>query len=94
MLKINTPIPAPIIIGIRNCKFSLGDLKKSSTLFKSFSYIPKITHKTPLLIPGKIAPDPIKIPLKILIIVFINPPFILLPNIFRNKQFRRKNYSI
>ena len=74
LLKIKKPRQIPIKIGKRNLKFSLGALKKSNTLFNNFSYIPNITHKTPLLIPGKIAPEPINIPLKILVKVFINPP--------------------
>ncbi len=56
------PIIAPETIGNKNLKFSLIFLKKPNIEFIRFSYIPKITHNTPLLIPGKIAPAPIKIP--------------------------------
>ena len=48
----------------QNLKLFLVSLKKFKTLFTSFSYIPNITHKTPLLIPGSIAPAPIKIPIQ------------------------------
>ena len=52
----------PDIIGNKNFKFSFIFLKNPKKAFINFSYIPKITHKTPLLIPGKMAPAPIKIP--------------------------------
>lgn len=56
------PIIIPNPIGKRYLKFSFIFLKKFKTQFNSFSYMPKMTHKTPLLIPGKIAPAPIKMP--------------------------------
>jgi len=59
------PIIIPIIIGISNFKFSFKLLKKLSIELISFSYNPKETKITPLLIPGKILPKPIKIPIKI-----------------------------
>ena len=55
---------APVTIGNKNLKFYLIFLKKFSTQLSKFSYIPKITHSTPLLIPGRIAPAPISMPLK------------------------------
>lgn len=64
MLKIKTPIKTPTTIGSKNLKLFFMSLKKYKMLFNNFSYIPKITQKTPLLIPGKIAPAPIAIPLK------------------------------
>ena len=57
------PINKPIIIGKRNFKLFLTLVKKPKTLSTIFSYKPKITQITPLLIPGKIAPAPIKNPL-------------------------------
>ena len=57
------PNKTPSAIGKINLKFCLIFLKKFKIQFIKFSYIPKMTHKTPLLIPGKIAPAPIKIPL-------------------------------
>lgn len=58
------PITAPKKIGTRNRRLFFKSLKRLVMLFTSFSYIPKITQKTPLLIPGIIAPAPIKIPIK------------------------------
>lgn len=54
-----TPMKIPKDMGKRNKKCSLKFLNKFKTLFTSFSYIPKITHKTPLLMPGSMAPAPI-----------------------------------
>ena len=62
LLKIIIPVRPPKVNGARNIKFFFQSLKKFNILFKSFSYIPKITHNTPLLIPGIMAPAPIKIP--------------------------------
>ena len=58
LLNSKIPIPAPIINGVRNFELFLRSLKKFKILSKSFSYIPKITQSTPLLIPGRIAPAP------------------------------------
>ena len=66
--KRTIPINAPIPKGRRYKKFFLKSLKRFRTLLTSLSYIPKITQKTPLLIPGSIAPAPIHIPLKISLI--------------------------
>ena len=55
---------APRTIGHKNKKFFLILLKKCNILSTIFSYKPNITKKTPLLIPGKIAPAPINIPIK------------------------------
>lgn len=44
--------------------FFFTSLKKCKTDSSNFSYKPKITQKTPLLTPGRIAPIPIKIPTK------------------------------
>lgn len=52
----NTPITIPINIGNKNKKFFLKSLNIFKILSINFSYIPKTTHKTPLLIPGKMQP--------------------------------------
>lgn len=62
--QIKTPTRTPNAIGNRNLKFCLMSLKKLVIEFMIFSYKPKTTHKTPLLIPGKIAPIPIVMPTK------------------------------
>ena len=58
----------------KNLKFLRISEKKFKTLSNIFSYMPKMTHNTPLLIPGKIHPAPIKIPLQKSNINFITPP--------------------
>ena len=60
----NIPVTPPRPIGSKNLKFVLKSLKIFKTLFINFSYKPKITQRTPLLIPGSIAPAPIAIPFK------------------------------
>ena len=62
LLKIIQPKKPPKAIGIRNFRFFLISLKNPRILSINFSYIPNIIQSTPLLIPGKIAPAPIKIP--------------------------------
>ena len=58
------PTQIPRAIGNKNLKLDLKFLKKFNMQFSKGSYIPNITHNTPLLIPGKIAPAPMAIPLK------------------------------
>lgn len=60
----NTPSPPPQTIGKRYVKFSLKFLNSPNIEFINLSYIPSITHITPLLIPGSIAPAPSSIPVK------------------------------
>ena len=60
----------PKKIGNKNWKLYFIFLKKFNTQFSNFSYMPKITHNTPLLMPGRIAPAPKAIPLKKLVIKF------------------------
>ena len=57
-----TPNIEPKAIGNRNFKFDLTSLKKFKILSNSFSYNPVIIQITPLLIPGRIAAEPINIP--------------------------------
>ena len=58
------PIIPPVKRGNKNLKFSFIFLKNPKIEFIKFSQMPKITHKTPLLIPGRIAPAPNNIPFK------------------------------
>ena len=46
-----------------NKRLDESQKKKCKILSSNFSYIPKMTQNTPLLIPGKIAPLPIAIPI-------------------------------
>ena len=64
MILLNNIMPttAPHAIGKRNLILPLTSLKKFKTQFNSFSYNPKTIQITPLLIPGSIAPEPMKIP--------------------------------
>ena len=49
-------------MGKRNLILFFRSLKKFKIESSNFSYIPNTIHITPLLIPGSIAPIPIKIP--------------------------------
>jgi len=82
LLNKRTPIRVPRMIGSKNLVFFLISLKKNNTEFIIFSYIPKITQKTPLLIPGKMAPHPIKIPVNKFFISITIQIFIGSCNIF------------
>lgn len=64
MLSKKIPTKAPETIGNRKSVFFFISLKKCKTALSNFSYKPKITQKTPLLIPGRIAPAPTKMPTK------------------------------
>ena len=81
-----TPKNVPINIGNKNLKFSFTLEKKFKIEFKSFSYIPKITHKTPLLIPGSIAPEPMKNPIIKFFIKNILFTYKILLKKYRNMQ--------
>ena len=59
-----TPIIPPRASGHKNEKFFLKSLNKLKIESTSLSYIPIITQITPLLIPGRIAPEPSSIPIK------------------------------
>ena len=56
------PTIAPKTIGRRNLKCFFTLLKNPKILSNNFSYKPTTIQITPLLIPGRIAPAPIKMP--------------------------------
>ena len=92
LLNSKIPIPAPIINGVRNFELFLRSLKKFKILSKSFSYIPKITQSTPLLIPGRIAPAPIAIPFTQFTKKFIKNHLYYLTYEIKNKKFKKYKF--
>ena len=60
----NTPTSPPRVMGNKYRKFFLKPLNKPNKESMSLSYIPNITQRTPLLIPGRIAPAPSNMPIK------------------------------
>lgn len=67
-----TPIKVPRTIGKRIFEFVFISEKKLNIEFINFSYRPSETKITPLLIPGKIEPRPIKNPINIFLKKVIN----------------------
>ena len=64
-------------------------LKKFNILSKSFSYNPSTIQITPLLIPGSIAPEPIKIPL-----IKLDKDFILSPDKVYYLKIKKDQYGL
>ena len=60
----NTPTSPPRKIGNKYEKFFLKFLNNPKTELINLSYIPNMTHRTPLLTPGRIAPAPSNMPIK------------------------------
>ena len=65
-----TPMAPPIAIGSKKDKLFLKFFNNPKQASINLSYIPVITQMTPLLTPGSMAPAPINIPTKKILIFF------------------------